>query len=182
MEEIKILFFIVGTFFGVDQSLVISETTTVTINPEEKTIVILQENLISLIQNESDSLKVLAELKLISQPEHQWSSEFKDFSNKAKCFYISDNEKTLNSKISLTYKNVTDLKVFGINKNKAGKFSMTNFPKSHIKSTDGKLGERYWNFEANKPFSFTENPLTDMPEEYRKFKKSLLPFWKTIKH
>jgi hypothetical protein len=84
--------------------------------------------------------------------------------------------------LTLVYESIEDLKAFGISLNNDKKFSMTNFLKSHIKSEDGILDEGYWTFEANKPFSFSLAPLTDMPEEYQKFKKSLLPFWKTIKH
>jgi len=182
MEEIKILFFIVGTFFGVNQSRVISEKTTVTIDPQEKTITILHENLITLIENESDSLQTKNELEKITQTGSTWSTEFANYPRKEKSFFMSEDSKTLNSKFTLTYSSTTDLKIFGIDKNKDGKFSMTNFPKSHIKSTDGKLDERYWNFEANKPFTFTEEPLIDIPKDYQKFKRSLLPIWKTIKH
>ena len=181
MDEIRILFFIVGTFFGINQSNVIAEKTTVTINPQEKTIVILQANLIAIIRNESDSLHVQNELEKIVQSNQPWSSEFKNFTKKEKKFYISKDSKSLNLKLTFTYSETADLKAFGIDKNKDGKFSMTNFPKSHTKSADGTLGERYWNFEANKPFTFTEEPFTDIPEEFKIYIKSLLPFWKTLK-
>lgn len=181
MEQIKILFFIAGTFFGVDQSRIIAEKTTVTINPQEKTIVILQENLVSLIKNEGDSLKVQNELEKIKQPNQSWSSEFKDYSKKEKDFYIAVDDQTLNLKLTLNYTSAKDLKAFGIDINKDDKFSMTNFPKSHTKSTDGKLGERYWVFETNNSFTFTEEPLTDMPEEFKIYKRNLLSFWKNIK-
>lgn len=182
MEEIKILFFIVGTFFGVNQSSIISEKTTVTIHPEEKIITILHENLISLIKNKSDSLNVKNELEKIVQPNHPWSSELTNYPKKEKIFYSSEDKQALNLKLTLTYTATKDLKVFGIELNKDGKFSMTNFPKSHTMSEDGTLGERYWNFEANSPFSFTEEPLIDMPEQYLKIKKSVLPIWNTLKH
>lgn len=181
MEEIKILFFVIGTFFGINQSNIIAEKATVTVDPEAKTITVLQENLISIIQNESDSLNVMNELEKITQPNYPWSSEFANFSKKEKCFFISEDTQTLNLKLTLTYTTANDLKTFGINKNSDGKFSMTNFPKAHTKSTDGILGERYWNFEANKPFTFTEEPLTEMPEKYQKFLMNLLPYWKSIK-
>ena len=182
MEEIKIVFFIVATFFGVNQSNVFSEKTTVTINPEEKNITILQENLISILLNESDSLQVKTELEKISQPNHLWSSEFKNYSRKEKEFYIDEDTQSLNLKLTLTYTSTHDLKAFGIDLNKDGKLSMMNFPKSHITSNEGTLGERYWNFEANKPFSFTLEPLKDIPETYKVYKTSVLPFWKTLKH
>ncbi|MBU2919733.1 hypothetical protein KO504_00135 [Winogradskyella psychrotolerans] len=181
MEEIKILFFVIGTFFGIHQSNIIAEKATITINPEAKTITVLQENLISIIQNESDSLKVKSELENIIQPNYPWSSEFANYSKKEKYFFISEDTQTLNLKLTLTYKTTNDLKAFGINKNNVGKLSMTNFPKAHTKSTDGILGERYWNFNADAPFTFTEEPLTDIPTEYEIHKKSVLPFWKTIK-
>lgn len=180
MEQIKILFFVIGAFFGVEQSGIIAEKSTVTIDPQEKTITILQENLVALIQNENDSLKIRNELSKITEINHTWNSEFNDYLKKEKSFYISEDTTSLNLKLTLTYNTDKDLKAFGINKNKEGKFSMTNFPKSHVKSTDGKLGERYWNFESNKPFTFSEEPLTDIPLEYQKFKRSVLPIWKTI--
>ncbi len=88
----------------------------------------------------------------------------------------------MNSKISLTYNNTTDLKAFGIDLNRDRKFSMIVIPRSHIKSTDGKLGERYWNFNTDKSFTFTTEPFNAIPEEYIACKKSLLSMWKTIKH
>lgn len=181
MEEIKILFFIVGTFFGVDQSRIIAESTTVTIDPEEKTITILQEDLISLIRDESDSLKVQNELTKITQTTHPWSSELTGFTKKHKNFYSAEDEKTLNLELRFTYTSPNDLSVFGIHVNNDGNFSMTNFPKSHLSSTDGTLGERYWVFDANQSFSFTEAPLTDLPDEYLEIKKSLLLYWLATK-
>ena len=181
MEQIKILFFIVGTFFGVNQSNIIAEKTTVTVNPKEKTITILQENLVSIMQIESDSLNVYKELSTIVNAEQAWSSEFKDYVKKEKKFFISEDDKSLNSNLTLTYSTPSDLKVFGIDLNNDGKFSMTNFPKSNIKSSDGTLDERYWHFNADKPFTFTEEPLSDLPEKYNKLKKSLLSAYKSMK-
>ena len=63
MELTKIIFFIIGSFFGVENSRVILEKTTITINPEEKTIAILQEHIVSLIRNAEGSLKANTELK-----------------------------------------------------------------------------------------------------------------------
>ncbi len=63
MELTKIIFFIIGSFFGVENSSVLAEKTTITINPEEKTIVILQEHIVSLIRNADDSLMANTELK-----------------------------------------------------------------------------------------------------------------------
>ena len=182
MELIKVVFFIIGTYFGVENSRVLAEKTTVMINPEEKTIIILHENVVSLFKNTEDSLKARTELKAITQPQHQWSSEFNDYSKKEKCFFISDDSRALNSKISLTYVSETDLKAFGIDLNPEGQLSMVNVPESHIKSTDGKLGERYWNFERNRPFTFTIEPFTNIPDKYKSQKKSLLPIWQTNKH
>ena len=181
MEEIKILFFVVGAFFGVNQSQIVAEKTTVTINPEEKTITILQENLISVIQKESDSISLSAELLKISDTETQWTSEFDTYSKKEKEFFTSEDNKTLNLKLKLTYTSNDDLKDFGININDDGEFSMTNFPKSHILSNDGTLNDRYWHFKTDQPFTFTLEPLTDLPEKYSAFIKSLFPIWKTIK-
>ena len=181
MEEIKILFFVVGTFFGVHQSNIISEKTTVIVNPQEKTIVIRQENLVTFIKTESDSLNIQNELSKFVHPNQSWSSELKNFSVKEKEFYKSDDHKSLHLKLSLTYSTLKDLKVFGIDMNNDGTFSMRNFPKSHTKSTDGFLEEPYWNFEADQPFTFTAEPLTDLPEAFQKLKTKVLPFWFALK-
>lgn len=58
---------------------------------------------------------------------------------------------------------------------------MTNFPKFNIETTDGTLNDRYWNFKADQPFTFTLKPLTDLPEKYKGLVISLYPVWKTIK-
>ncbi len=84
MELTKIIFFIIGSFFGFENSRVLTDKTTVTINPEEKTIVILRKHIVSLIQNAADSLKVRTELKSIVQLKYQWSTEFKDYAKKEK--------------------------------------------------------------------------------------------------
>ncbi|NRD22893.1 hypothetical protein HNV10_06550 [Winogradskyella litoriviva] len=181
MQEIKILFFIVGSFFGVNESQIISEKTTVTINPTEKTIFIVHENLISIVQKESDSITLTAELLKISKADAKWDSEFIGYSNTEKEFYLSEENETLNSKLKLTYSKIEDLVAFGIDVNKNGEFSMTNFPKYHITTTDGTLNDRYWNFKADQPFTFTIEPLIDMPEHYKTLVKSLFPIWKTIK-
>ncbi|WP_299112489.1 hypothetical protein [uncultured Winogradskyella sp.] len=181
MEEIKILFFIVGAFFGVNQSQIVAEKSTVTINPEEKTITIIQENLISVVQQESDSISLTAELLKVSNTNVKWSSEFDGYLQKEKEFYTSEDKKTLNLKLKLTYTTNDDLKDFGIYLNKDGEFSMTNFPKYHMSTTDGILNDRYWNFKADQPFTFTLEPLTDIPEKYNPYIKSLFPIWKTIK-
>ena len=68
MELTKIIFFIIDSFFGVENSRVLVEKTTITINPEEKTIAILQEHIVSLIRNAEDSLMANIELKAIVQP------------------------------------------------------------------------------------------------------------------
>tara|TARA_R100001369_G_scaffold51461_1_gene78299 strand:+ start:238 stop:513 length:276 start_codon:yes stop_codon:yes gene_type:complete len=82
MELTKIIFFIIGSFFEVENSRVLSNKSTATINPKEKNISILQEYIISLIQNAEDSLKVKKLLKVIVQPKHQWSAEFDDYKKK----------------------------------------------------------------------------------------------------
>ncbi|MUU77712.1 hypothetical protein [Winogradskyella endarachnes] len=180
MQEIKILLFIVGSFFGFNQGQIISEKTTVTINPSEKNIFILQENLVSIIQQESDSLSVTSELLEISKTDAKWESEFNEYSKKSIEFYTSEDTKTLNAKLALTYATIEDLVAFGINVNAEGEFSMTNFPKFQIETTDGILNDRYWNFKTDQPFTFTLEPLTSLPEKYKTSVKSLYPVWKTI--
>ena len=176
MERIKILFFIVGAFFGIERSLIISENTSITIHPQEKTIAILQENLITISKNATDSLNVLNELETLLQQSPTWHSDLKQFRHKKKHFFISEDQQTLNSKLELSYTTVLDLNVFGITLNKDGQFSMTDFPKSHIQTKDGKLVNGYWHFNSDNPFTFSEAPLTDLPESFKKHKKAFSRF------
>lgn len=182
MELIKIIFFVIGSFFGLENSRVVAEKTTVTINPEEKTIHVLYDNIITIIQNKSDSTTVQNELKKIMNSNQNWDIDFESYAKKEKIFYAANGDTTLNGKLSLTYTNITDLKIFGIELDKNKKYTMTNFPSSNMSSTDGVLGERYWTFNSDKSFTFVLEPMRNMPEEYKAYIKSTLPYWKKLKN
>ena len=53
------MFFVLGSFFGMKDGRIAAEKTTVTVNPLHREVTIIQENLIAVIQSESDAQKVL---------------------------------------------------------------------------------------------------------------------------
>ena len=87
MELIKIIFFVLGTFFGVQNSGIIAEKTNVTIDPKKRSIVVYQENLFTMIQKEEDSIKIANELYRIGNPaakdtRYKWREEFASYESK----------------------------------------------------------------------------------------------------
>lgn len=174
MEKIKIVCFVIGSFFGIENSRIGSEKVTVTVNPIDKTIIIVQENLFSVIRSKNDSLSISKEFLKIY--EDNWLSELKDYSIKSLEFY-SDENHLLNAKITLHYTSFKDLKTYAIDVNQQGDYSIINIPEWNLKTEDGKLNGNYWNFNASKPFTFTLEAFKNMPEAYEAHKKSVYTIW-----
>lgn len=59
MEQIKILFFALASFFGIEDGRIASEKTTITVYPQNKEVEIIQEGLFTVIQTQKDSTLVL---------------------------------------------------------------------------------------------------------------------------
>lgn len=180
MEILKIVvFFLLGSFFGVDNVQLGAEKTTVTINPNNKTISIVQENLFGVIENETDSLALLEEIEAIEKGH--WTDDLKNFKLKKAKIYLTKTNK-INAKIKLKYKKIEDLNAFGIKLNDKGNYSFIDFPKWNYATKDGEKTEHHWVFGADKPFTFTVSPMEDMPEKYKPYIKDLLPIWKRLKN
>jgi hypothetical protein len=179
MEAIKIVVFVLGLFFGVQSNTVIAEKTTVTVNPSENTIVIHQENILAIYPKGTDSISVVEEFKNIYAKKDTWNPLFDTYAEKS-IVYSSPKKGVLNAKITLKYNELKDLKAFAIDINPEGKFSIINIPKWYLTTEDGKLNDNYWNFEANKKFSFTLAPIKDVPETYTVNRGILFSVWQEI--
>ena len=179
MEAIKIVMFVVGLFFGEKTSTVIPEKTTVTVSPETNTIVIHQENLLAIYPKEKDSLFVAKEFSTIYAKKESWNADLASYSKKT-IVYSSSKKGVLNAKITLQYSELKDLKVFAIDINPEGKFSIINIPTWYLTTEDGKLNGNYWNFESDTEFSFTLSPVKDVPETYTVNKTILHNVWKEL--
>lgn len=178
MEEIKILFFVLGTFFGNSESRIIADHATVTINPMSKTIEIHQIDLFTILVQREDSLQISSELKEIKGKIIAWRPELAVYP--VKSYRLTPGEKgTLQAKILLHYKSHKDLEDYGFVL-KDGYFSFRTFPDDYIQTDDGKLKDGFWHFSASKPFTFTQKP-QHIAERFKPHTKGLLPIWEKIK-
>lgn len=185
MELIKVIFFAFGSFFGLQNSKIISETTNVTVNLEKQVVNITHNNLITFIRHADDSIKVSNELYRIVNPAAKenrldWRKEFDAFEYST--FNITDDEdsKQLNAKIELKYTNkkqLEELSIEYIAEKKA--YVLINIKEWNIKTTTGKLQGNYWYFKDK--ISFTMTPLENIPQNYKAYKKSLYPYWQKVK-
>ncbi|MDX8554621.1 hypothetical protein MK851_13440 [Tenacibaculum sp. 1B UA] len=178
MEVIKIVFFVLGVFFG-ENSRIGAEKTTVTVNPKEQTVTIVQENIFALIVKEGDSLQVSSELKKIIA--RNWRKEIETYPSKSCTFYVTDND-NLNAKIILNYPSEKELKDFALDFNQETKeFSLINIPDWNVETEDGALKGNYWRFNADDNFTFVVTPFKNMPDKFKSAKRSLTSIWKAEK-
>ncbi|WP_291869383.1 hypothetical protein [Maribacter sp.] len=173
MEEI-IGFLILGSLFGIDNCRIAAEEVSVTINPVAKTIIIEQDNLFSIIKSEKDSVAISKELEKMYKGK--WLREIETYTSKTLEFSADENN-SLHAKVTLHYNNFRDLKKFGITVSSEGKYQLVNIPTFNIKTESGQLNKEHWEFDANKPFTFTQ-VFKDLPEEYLAHKKSIYTVWK----
>ncbi|SDX08385.1 hypothetical protein SAMN05444411_10353 [Lutibacter oricola] len=152
MVEVKIIFFVLGMFFGVNYCHIGSELVTVSIDPQTKTMVIQQENLCTILKSKNDSLNLKNEIDTIIN--NIWSPLLKKYKSKHIEFQ-TDKNNLLNATITLEYNTSKDLEDFGLDLNSDGEYSLINIPNWNIQSNDGKLTGNYWNFEVHKRFTFT---------------------------
>ncbi len=175
MEQIKIIFFLLGSFFGIENSRIASDKTTVTIYPEKHKIEIVQENLFTIIQAEKDTALILAQWEqLANRKENKlpWAKELENFTNKN--VTIENKEGAIAPRISFNYTDEDDLRALGIwYNNEKKQYSINNIPREHTASENGKLEGNYWIFEGNSKFSFTIEAFIDLPNEFKKSKLAI---------
>jgi hypothetical protein len=56
-------------------------------------------------------------------------------------------------------------------------FSLMNFPDWNIHSADAVLKENYWCWPADKTVTIIMEPYKTIPDDYRRDKRSMLPYW-----
>lgn len=178
MVKIKVFLCMLTTLLGVENSLIITESTTVTVNPVEKTIVVHQKNILGVFNTAQDSLAIENEIKLLKSKKPIWSKELASFTKKSLTFTESNNQ--LNATIKLTYNTSTDLSSFFRIKDN-GDFMLLDNPNDII-TNDGEIKNNNLYFKSNKPFTYTnvmfQKRLKNMPKSVKKNIKSILPYYK----
>lgn len=172
MEQIKILFFVIGSFFGMEDARIAADKTTVTIDPISRQIEIIQEDLFAVIQSESDTTLVMQQWKFINQPnvpKEAWAKDLDSLS--LNDFSLKSSEKSIRPHMIFNYNKPSDLRVMGVWYDAAkNQFSINEIPRQNIKTKQGELAGNYWIFDDASPFSFTLEPFKDIPQEYQKQK------------
>ncbi len=176
MEQINILFFVLSSFFGINDGQIAAEKTTVIISPKSQEIEIIQENLFTVIQSNKDTTSVLEQWGKLVNAEtdntYAWAKDLDNFHTKN--LILKSIKGTIQPYLKLNYSTEKDLRVMGIWYNEEkNQFSINHIAQQNLKTTEGKLVENYWIFDGDNTFSFTIEPFLQMPENYQKFKKPL---------
>lgn len=160
MESVKIFFFALASFFGIESQRILADKTTVTVYPQRKQIQILQENIFAYTPNEKDLPLAKQEWRNVyhyQQNQQKWSADLDCFSDKK--IEFSTSKKGAAAKITLTYTHPNDMAAMGIWYNEdTDQFAMNYIPEDNLKTKDGKKNGVFWNFDGNKDFSFTLKP------------------------
>ena len=96
MEQIKIIFYALASFFAIENGRFAAEKTTVTIDPKQQQIEIIQEGLFTVIQSEKDSILALEQWNKIQVDKEKnipWAKALDSFS--IKNFTFTPIKKTL---------------------------------------------------------------------------------------
>ena len=180
MLEIKIVFFILSTFFQTEEHRIFAEKTSVTISQKDKTVEIMQSQLFALIETEEEIQRASEQWKALTQTKTsqlQWAEALEAFPEKQvqqKSAKITSPQGTAPISLILTlrYAKEEDLQALGIWFDKAkNEFSINEIPQLRIQSQDGRQEGNYWYFDAAKPVSFTLLPLVNdatVPKQYKK--------------
>ncbi|SIP91987.1 hypothetical protein [Maribacter ulvicola] len=172
MEQIKVIFFLLASFFGIEESKIAADKNTVTIYPKDHKIEIVQEHLFTIIQTEKDTALTLAQWEQLSnwkENKLQWAKELENFTNKN--MTIENNEGVIVPRISFNYTDEKDLRALGIwYDQEKNQYSINNVPREHTTSENGKLEGNYWFFDGDNTYSFTNEAFVDLPNEYKKLK------------
>lgn len=176
MEQVEILFFVLASFFGIENPKIAADKTTVTINPQTQMIQIVQNRLFVIAASENDKEQSLAEFKkLLNRKESgvNWSDDLGNFTDKVMNTNIVDDK--IEISLKMKYTTEANLKVLGIwyNTNK-NLFSINHVPDFNLSTDSGVLEGNYWNFSGEDAFSFTLEPYLQLPEQYQKSKTRLI--------
>lgn len=173
MEEINILFYVLGSFFGLTDNRIAADKTTVILYPKSQEIEIIQENLFTIIQSSKDTAYVVNQWEtIIDEKNNEWTQELNGFGNKS--LKIDTTNDQIITHIRFSYTDENDLRLFGIWYNsEKNQFSINHIPNETIKSKDGSLNGNYWIFKDKSTFSFTLEPFLQLAENYKRNKVKL---------
>lgn len=175
MEQIKMIFYALVSFFAIEDGRIGADKTTVTVSPEKQEITIIQEALFTVIESKQDSVFVIKQWEsLVHKKENKmlWTKEMDCFSNKKITFVKVAN--AYQPHLSFNYKEEKDLWALGIRYNAdKNQFSINEIPQYNIKTEQGTLEGNYWVFQGDSTFVFTMEPFLQMPERYQQYKKPL---------
>ncbi|WP_430412439.1 hypothetical protein [Kordia sp.] len=180
MEAIRLVFFVLGVFFGVETTSVVAEKTIVTVDPTSNVMEIHLKNLVAVYPKENDPTLVEKEFSEMYANKGSWNSLFDTYLEKS-IVYTSPKKGVLDATITLKYSKPEDLKIFAIDINREGKYSFINIPQWNVETTDGVQNSYYWNFEPNATFSFSLSPLKNAPETYTINKETIFVVWQLLK-
>ena len=76
MEAIKLVFFVLGVFFGVETTSVVAEKTIVTIDPTSNVMEIQLKNLLAVYPKENDPTLVEKKFSEMYTKKDSWNSLF----------------------------------------------------------------------------------------------------------
>lgn len=182
MNEIKILFFVLGSFFGIEDGRIAADKITVHIYPQEQEMEIVQEHLFALIQSEKDKAFVLEQWDSIynwQEKKTPWAKALDDFPIKDLKFTpvkmtTQTHQVLIRPHLILKYDQEDDLSCMGIWFNsEKDEFYLNHVPEYNIKSENGKLEGNYWVFSAKDNITFTMNPFLNRNDAFQDLKVPL---------
>lgn len=149
MNEVKIFFIIIGTFFMREQPTLVAEKAIISIDPQKKEVVITQHNLIST--SEEQDVSKTEELLKLKNKEINWVEELTPFKNKS--LQVQENGNSVSLTLSFQYDDPKDLEAINIGYNDS-EYSVFLEEKLVAKSGNSQISEPYVLFKENAPFSF----------------------------
>jgi hypothetical protein len=183
MEVIHVIFFSLGTFFGIDNSRMIADSVVVTIDFEQQQIIVKQPQVDVLLLQESDSLLIARQLRAIYPADRStahWLPATDDYRWRTIEFSSFPERDSLSVTIELAYTEPEDLTLFGIDHQpEAGTYSIRNIPDWQIESTNGELRGDFWYFRDRA--TFTMKPVLKLPPNLPIERRSLVSWWEAIK-
>ncbi len=150
MDEIKIFFIIIGTFFMREQPGLIAENATVFVDPLKKEVRIEQQNLISTTAVQE--IEKTEEFLKLKKHELAWSDELEVFKNKQISF--QENNGKISSTITFNYDRPEDLSKINLHYSDS-EFSILQEENMEAKSGKSEKKEPYLIFSDSTPFSFS---------------------------
>lgn len=179
MNPITFLFYALSTIVGNNENpTIMSMKATVTVNPQTKTIEILQEDIFFIAITPEDRGNVEKELKQILTAQKTPKKIAIENIETADLNFLPTEKGRLNASIRIKYSNKGIPQNSGLDYTVDNNFELINIPEWNIKTTDGKVDGNYLVFKNDKPFSFSIEAFKNIPEQYKKHSYSLFEEWK----